>query len=997
VTTTSSWGNLARLGFTVSDRRGAFTFARQLVAIALVYFVLAKLGLALASVNPSASPIWPPSGFALAAMLLWGIRVWPAIFLAALAVNLATTGSLGSSLAIAAGNTLECLTTSLLLNRLSGGATTFDTPIGVVRFAALCLAPGPLIAATAGAAGLAIAGHADWGNLAPIWLTWWLGDTAGAVVIAPVVVLCARSSASGFMRGELFEATAVFGIAVVIGILALSPLLEQTGARHAMSFLAILPLMLAALRRGTRDTAVVALTLSCFAVWGTLMGSGPFAGYTLNDSFLLLLAFIISITVPSLALAAEVTVRSRVEDHLRDAHRQLDQQVRQRTAELAMAIEALQSEVEERREMEAKLEEQRVHLLEAQRLANLGSWSWDVASGRVTWSRQIYEIYGAKPADFAGTYHDYIERVHPDDRERVRATIAAALAAGGPFRIDERIVRPNGDIRHLQTSGEVVKNERGEAVRMLGICQDVTDRRSSEQALRKSEQQYRLLVESVHDYAIYMLDPNGHIVSWNSGAARIKQYAASEALGRHFGMFYTEEDRAAGRPEKSLQIAAGGKHEMEGWRVRKDGSRFWASTVIDPIFADDGTLLGFAKVTRDITERHQAQAALDEAREKLAQAQKMEALGQLTGGIAHDFNNLLMIVSGHTQLLRRRTQDERSLRAIDAIAAAASRGESLTRQLLGFSRRQPLSPVVIDLKKRIEAVREMLGSSLRGNIDLALDLPDGLWPTEVDLSEFDLALVNIAVNARDAMPEGGRFTVAAHNMRLHADQSAADIDGEFIALAMTDTGTGIPTAALPKVFEPFFTTKAVGKGTGLGLSQVYGFAHQSGGTVTIESKVGSGTTVTLYLPRSRAEISEISEQPRTPQAVRGGSGTILVVEDNPAVADVTATLLGQLGYRVLRAPGAAEALSLLDDGDVDLVLTDIVMPGPMDGLALAAEIRRQYPQVPVVLTTGYTDVTPEAEYRFAVLRKPFQMPALEKIVREAMQRSRRSGGMKAAQ
>jgi PAS domain S-box-containing protein len=988
-------GSLERLGPPLADRHGGFAFAGLLVAVALVYFVLAKFGLALASVNPSASPIWPPSGFALAVVLLWGARVWPAIFVAAAAANVMTTGSIGPSLAIALGNTLECLVTGLLVNRLSGGVTTFETPTGVVRFAALSLTPGPLIAATLGVGSLAIAGHADWANFGPIWLTWWLGDAASTVVIAPVIVLWARSEAAAFMRRELAETAGVLGIAVVIGLLAFSPLIEQTAARNAVSFLAILPLMLAALRRGARDTATVALTMSCFAVWGTLMHGGPFAGDTLNDSFLLLLAFIISLSVPSLALAADVAVRMQVEEHLRGAHGQLDQQVRQRTAELARAIESLQAEVEERREIDAKLEQQRMHLLEAQRLANLGSWSWDLATGRVDWSQQIYEIYGAGPSDFGGTYHDYINRVHPDDRERVRATITHALATGGPFRLDERIVRPDGEIRHLQSSGEVIKNERGEAVMMLGICQDITDRKSAEHALRESEERYRMLVESVHDYAIYMLDPNGRIASWNTGASRIKQYSEAEVLGRHFGMFYTEEDQAAGQPQRSLRLAAGGKYETEGWRVRKDGSRFRASIAIDPILADDGTLLGFAKVTRDVTERHEAQAALDEAREKLAQAQKMEALGQLTGGIAHDFNNLLMIVSGHAQLLRRRTADERNVRAIDAIAAATSRGESLTRQLLAFSRRQPLSPVVTDLRRRIESVRDMLGSSLRGNIDLVMDLPEDLWPSEIDLSEFDLALVNIAVNARDAMPEGGRFTIAARNVTLRPGRSAVDLDGDFVALSMTDTGTGIPSEVLSKVFEPFFTTKAVGKGTGLGLSQVYGFAHQTGGTVTLDSKVGHGTTVTIYLPRSHAAVADPGEAGRAPQAVRGGSGTILVVEDNPDVADVTSTLLDQLGYRVVRAPSAADALAMLDDGGVDLVFTDIVMPGPMDGLALASEIRARYPQMPVLLTTGYTDVAPEAEYKFAVLRKPFQMPALEKIVREALQRSRQRGAQAA--
>ena len=674
---------------------------------------MAKLGLALASINPSASPIWPPSGLALAAVLLWGARIWPAILVASFAANVMTTGALPTAFVIALGNTLECLVTGYLINRLSGGIATFDTPTGVVRFAALSLAPGPLIAATLGVVSLAVTGHADRAQFGAIWLTWWLGDAAGAVLIAPAIVLCVRSQIAALTRQKTYEFATVVGVAIVIGVLAFSPLVEQTAARHAISFLAIIPLMLAALRRGTRDTALVALVLSCFAVWGTLMNSGPFATSTLNDSFLLLLAFIISITVPSLALAADVAVRTRVEEHLRDTHGQLDQQVRQRTAELAGAIESLQSEVEERREIDATLEQQRVHLLAAQRLANLGSWSWDVASGRVNWSQQIHEIYGVRPADFHGTYQDYMDRVHPEDRDRVSTTIANALKSGGPFRMDERIIRPNGDIRHLRSSGEVIKNERGEPVQMLGICHDVTERRSAEHALEESEQRYRLLVESVHDYAIYMLDPKGRIVSWNSGAARHQADTPRPKFSA--GISACSTPRRTGcrvSPSGRCGWPRGGKYAAEGWRVRKDGSRFWASIVIDPIRDDDGTLIGFAKVTRDITERREAQAALDEAREKLAQAQKMEALGQLTGGIAHDFNNLLMIVSGHAQLLRR------------GVSGRAEPARDRCDRGGGQPRRKPdaaaagllAAPAAIAgghrSQGRIEAVRDMLGSSL---------------------------------------------------------------------------------------------------------------------------------------------------------------------------------------------------------------------------------------------------------------------------------------------
>ena len=848
------------------DLRGGGAMLRYglvLAAVAIVYFVLAKLGLKLASINPSASPIWPPSGWALAAVLLWGLRIWPAVLLAAFIANLTTTGALGSSLAIAVGNTLACLVTGYLVHRLSDGRATFDTPIRFARFALLCFAPGALFSATIGVVSLVLGGFAITPQFGSIWLTWWLGDAAGMLVIAPAIVLWANAPPGSSDRGQLAETAAILAVTVVVGIVAFSPLIEQTAVRGPLSFFAVLPLILAALRRGPRDTATVVLILSCFAVWGAQMDGGPFARSTLNDSFLLLLAFIISTSVPSMVLSADVAMRRRTEEHLRAAQGQLDQRVQQRTTELARAIESLQGEVEERKDVENELRQQRVHLVEAQRLAVLGSWVWDIEAGNVSWSQQLIDIYGAKPGDFRGTFDDFLARVHDDDRERVKGQITQSYLSGQSFRLDERIVRPDGEIRYLQSSGEVIKNDRGEPIRMLGICQDVTDRKNAERAL-------------------------------------------------------------------------------------------------------------------------------DEAREQLAQSQKLEALGQLTGGIAHDFNNLLMIVSGHAQILRGKLNDEKQIRSVDAIGTAAARGANLTRQLLAFSRRQPLSPVVVDLKERVEAVREMLGSSLRDDIELAFEMPDGLWPTEVDLGELELALVNIAVNARDAMPDGGKITLTAGNVTLAPSGRRGDgtdkLSGDFVALRMTDTGAGIPADVLPKVFEPFFTTKLVGKGTGLGLSQVYGFAHQSGGAVGIESEPGRGTTIILHLPRSRAPLSTEPGEDET--GLAPGEGTVLVVEDNLEVADVTSTLLTEIGYRVLRVDNAAEALARLRQEEIDLVFSDIVMPGPMNGIALAREIRARYPKIPVLLTSGYSDLAQDVEIEFSILRKPFQSATLERSVREALQRAR---------
>jgi len=347
-----------------------------------------------------------------------------------------------------------------------------------------------------------------------------------------------------------------------------------------------------------------------------------------------------------------------------------------------------------------------------------------------------------------------------------------------------------------------------------------------------------------------------------------------------------------------------------------------------------------------------------------------------------------MIVSGHAQLLRRRLADPKHLQAIDAIHTAANRGESLTRQLLAFSRRQPLNPVVADLKERIDAVHEMLIGSLRGNVELKCDIPAELWPVEVDIAEFELALVNITVNARDAMPGGGSITLSARNVALKKSDGVDQLEGEFVAVAMTDTGVGIAPDVLPRIFEPFFTTKGLGKGTGLGLAQVYGFSHQSDGTVVATSTVGSGTAITMYLPRKHAAPLKAAEvSPAEP--IVPGQGTILIVEDNAEVAAVTGSLIEQLGYRTLRAENATDALNRLQSGDkIDLVFSDIVMPGVMNGIALAQEIGSRYPQIPVTLTSGYSDVVQTADSRFAILRKPFQLPALEKFIREALERHR---------
>jgi PAS domain S-box-containing protein len=978
-----------RAVFSLESWRRVGRYIAALLAVALAYLLLAKLGLRLASINPSASPIWAPTGVALAAVLLRGARIWPAILFGAFTANATTAGTLETSTIIAIGNTLEAIVGGYLITRWSGGRDTFTSPARVAKFAVICAGIPTMLSASIGVTTLCVAGLADWAHFVPIWITWWLGDVAGALVVTPVIVLWAGTRWRSIGGREARDMAAVLACALIVGSVAFSPLLPLSEYTSPLGFLAILPLVWAALRRGPRETATVGLILAVFAIWATIAQAGPFGQIGLNESFLLLLTFMLSVSVPSLALSADVEMRRRSEDDLRRTQVELDKRVKDRTAALAERTAALAERTAALSERTAALADANIQLSEAQRLANLGSWSWDVAQNRISWSDQLYNIYGLTLGEFHGTFADFIDFVHPDDRAQVKTSMARALKSGRNFSHEERIVRKDGSIRHLHSVGEVIRDRDGAAVRMLGVCLDVTERKQAESALRESEQNVRMLLAGVRDYAIYMLDLDGHVRSWNVGAAQIKGYSAEEIVGQHFRTFYTAEDRAEGVPERALAIAAReGKYEAEGWRVRKDGSRFYASNLIECIRNDAGELAGFAKITRDITAQREAQIALDETREQLAQAQKMEALGQLTGGIAHDFNNLLMIVSGYAQILQRSLSEPKQTQAVKAIRAAASRGEKLTRQLLTFSRRQQLMPVVVDLRSRIDAVRDMLAPSLRGNIELVVDVEDKIWPVEIDLGELELALVNIAVNARDAMPDGGTITLQARNVVLTPGTAAGSLEGDFVSLAIIDTGTGIPPDVLQRVFEPFYTTKPVGKGTGLGLSQVHGFANQSGGAVTVASQPGRGTVVTVYLPRAGAEAP--AESGAGPVGASGQvQGTVLVVEDSRDVADVTSALLEQLGYRVVRAENAAEALRHLQQGiEFDLLFSDIVMPGAMDGLGLAQVCREQFPDLPVLLTSGFSDAAQAADGYFDILRKPFELSALEHAIEQVLGKAR---------
>ena len=587
-----------------------------------------------------------------------------------------------------------------------------------------------------------------------------------------------------------------------------------------------------------------------------------------------------------------------------------------------------------------------------------------------------------------GWSEDEIKRMHvsdlrhPDDAPESTAQ-RERLANGVPtVRMENRFRHKDGSWRWLNWTLTAEKDQ----IYVNG--RHVTAEKEAAERLHESDRQFRLLVDAVIDYALYRLTPDGLVSSWNIGAQRIKGYRADEIIGQHFSRFYTPEDRQAEIPGKALRMAAtNGRFETEGWRVRKDGTQFWASVVIDAIYDEKRSLIGFAKITRDITERREAQIRLQRMQEQLAQSQKMDALGQLTGGIAHDFNNMLMIVGGYTQYLKGKVSDPKDTRAVEAVELAVSRAEKLTRQLLTFSRRQPLKTMTVCLAECLQNFMDVLTASISGNIQLDMDLPNDLWPVTIDPNEFEAAIINLLVNARDAMPHGGTIRVTARNEVFDQGEKMPRLKGEFVVIDVHDDGVGIPPENLPKIFDPFFTTKDFDKGTGLGLSQVYGFAHQAGGTVTVSSNVGIGTTFSIFLPRAKQRAAGGPDCKTDRESPRGDE-LILVVEDNVEVRSVVTTMLGQLGYTTMRAEDARQALSILQSGPhVDLVLTDVLMRGALDGLGLARQLRQHMPRIPVLLTTGYAKTLQEPFAEFPILRKPYDLTTLAQAVRQAINRS----------
>lgn len=606
----------------------------------------------------------------------------------------------------------------------------------------------------------------------------------------------------------------------------------------------------------------------------------------------------------------------------------------------------------------------------------------DLQGNVVSWNRGAQRFKGYTDEEIIG---QHFSRFYTDE-DRATNLPARALqiaATEGRFEQEGWRVRKDGSLMWAHVLIDPIRSEDGTLVGYAKVTRDLSERKATQEALNQSEQRFRLLVQGVQDYAIYMLDPLGRVASWNRGAQRFKGYTDEEIVGEHFSRFYTEEDRATDLPARALRTAASeGRFEAEGWRVRKDGARFWAHVIIDPIRGEHGELVGYAKITRDITERQQAQQALEETRARFIQSQKMEAIGQLTGGVAHDFNNLLAVVLGNLQMARKRLppHDRKLVQLIENSLQAAERGATLIKRMLAFARRQDLETGPVDVPDLVRGMAELLQRSIGPTISVSTQFPLQLPLAYADANQLELALLNLTVNARDAMQEGGLITIASRKQHVSEEQIPGLAPGHYVCLSVTDTGEGMDEQTLARAAEPFFTTKGVGKGTGLGLSMVHGFAEQSGGRLILKSTKGVGTTAELWLPVADANSVRV-ESPEEVSFPALKPLTVLVVDDDPLVLMNTSAMLEDLGHAVLEATSGDQARRILrrSGETIDLVITDQMMPG-MSGAQLIAALGTDHPDLPVILASGFAEL-PEEEFAGRVrLGKPFKQAELARAL-----------------
>jgi PAS domain S-box-containing protein len=934
--------------------------------LAAAYAVAGKLGLVLAFVNVSATAVWPATGIAIAALLVFGARAWPGIFLGAFLVNQTTAGSVGTSLTIAAGNTLEALAAAFLVRRFAGGRATLHRVADIFRFVCLAALGCTAVSATVGVTALSLGGFARWPEFGSLWVTWWLGNAAGAIVIAPVILCWAEDGDVRRWRPRLGELTLLLVLLAAVGWTAF----VYTNA--PIGFLALPICIWAAFRFGQREAATATCILSAVATWGTVHGYGSFAAaQTPNNALLLLQGFMAVIALVGLIVGAGVRERSRAEEETGRVNRDLERSVAERTREL-LASES--------------------RLAQAQEVAHIGSWEWHLTDQREWWSDELFRICGFEPGTVLPGFVTLLDIVHPDDLRRVSDVIRGAVRSRHPFEIEFGIIRPDGQLRTIRAHGRLLGGDNGAPVRMVGTAQDVTASKAAQDFLKRSEQRLKTIIDA-EPACVKLVSPEGFLLEMNPaglemlGATDISQVVGHRVVdivhpGDRDRFLATHRAASAGTPGR-LQFRV----------VGLDGAQRWVDSHLVPFdtaLEGDGLQRTVLSVTSDVTAQRQLE-------EQLRQAQKLDALGRLVGSVAHDFNNFLTAVVGYTELALRQIGDDERVypdlkNDLKEVLNVVHRASALTKQLLIFSRRPTLDPVAVSVDAVLAPLAPMLAQLLGPEVAVQIELASGETRVRVDPSHLEQIVVNLTVNARDAMPGGGEVRVETRVVQADATYAAPHSvhppPGPYVMLSVSDNGSGMDDQVKAHLFEPFFTTKPAGQGTGLGLATVYGIVKQSGGYVWVSSQLDRGTTFTIHFPLV-PESPAVETEARVHSPTPDENATVLVVDDDDDVRAVARDVLREHGYCVLEARTGEEAMQLATahSSSIHLVVSDVVLPG-INGPELVSRVRRQRPDTKALFISGYGHLA-IVHHRVldadaVLLEKPFTSEQLLTFVRAAL-------------
>jgi PAS domain S-box-containing protein len=796
------WGVLQR--WTADPPRTAsIKYAVASLLLITIYSIAGKLGLQLASVHPNATLVWAPTGIAMATLLLFGYRLWPAIFLGAFFVNWTTSSTGVASIGIAAGNTLEALLAAYLVNRYADGVNVFDRSKSTLKFILVAAMLSTAVSATVGVTTLVVSGLAQGEQAGLVWLTWWLGDVAGALIITPILILFFVDHQSFTWNTRKAFETLVLMLALV------SVCLVAYGDPLSLKFLAIPMILWAAFRFGRMEAALWVLMLAVLALWSILQGANPPGD---SRALLTIQAFISVVAIMTLTLSSAISEQMQAEVALRKARDLLAGEVKV-TGQALAGVERL-SRI------------QQDLLSRSERVAHTGSFQWDVTTNRVVWSQGMFEIYDRYPAEFPGTLEAFLSYIHPEDMDNIRATVERSVSDGLPFRLRERILRPSGEVRLLESIGEPMLDGSGRLTGMYGVCRDITSEYESERQLVESEERWRLVFKSVKDYAIFMLDADGRVTTWNDGAERIKGYKAEEIIGQHLSSFYLPGDVQCRHPEGLLEIAeARGHVEDEGWRVRNDGSRFWAHVSITALRDDHGKLKGFVKVTRDLTERHQAELAFRELSGRILKVQDEEQRRMALD--LHDSTSpLLTELIGKLYTAKRRIDSrDDAVKALEDGITLAEHATSVIRETCSL-----LHPALLDHGGLLPTLRWYLGAfERRTEVHVETILPETLILTR----EAEITLFRVV--------EECMTNVLRHSGSRTAHVSITE-NGETVVLEIRDNGRGLAPGIL-------MHSGGVSSMSGIGIQGMVERMKRLGGRLEIDSS-HLGTSVKAYLRKS---------------------------------------------------------------------------------------------------------------------------------------------------